>query len=250
MTCNSQDIFETLDHIRQKIKPFLPIEIYIFDNASTADYQNQLKEYRSICHLHFHTENRGFGYGHNYNFAQIKDEYVIVHNPDVLASRETLLQMYDFMEQHQRVWMTTPKVLNEDGSTQFLVRRHLDVFDYMLRFVPFKWVKKLFDDRLARFECRDLTDENQEIRLGSGCFMFLRHQPVVDLGGFDDRFFMYFEDNDICQRIRQYGGQIYYIPKATVLHYYGKEAHRNRKLFWIFLRSMARYFNKWGWNFF
>lgn len=75
-------------------------------------------------------------------------------------------------------------MLNEDGTTQYLVRQKLDVFDYMLRFIPFQFVKKIFDKRLSIYECRDLSDtETTDIKMGSGCFMLIDRKNSLKLVG-------------------------------------------------------------------
>lgn len=141
-------------------------------------------------------------------------------------------------------------MLNVDGTVQHLFRRRLTVLDYFLRYLPHSFVKKYFDKRMARYECRDLTNDIQEVNFASGCFLFLRRVDFLAVSGFDTRFFMYFEDNDFCQKLRFKGKKIIYYPDAEIIHFYGKEAHRSKKLFFIFLSSMRKYFNKWGWNFY
>ncbi|MBP1043680.1 glycosyltransferase family 2 protein [Vagococcus sp. BWB3-3] len=250
VTYNSQDVFETLDNIVTKIMPYIKTNIYVFDNNSSDEYKKKLKSYGTQMSIHYHHENMGFGFGHNYNASKCNDEYFIVYNPDILADHETLIKMHDFMEDQVEVGMCVPKVLNKDGSIQYLIRKRLNLFDYMLRFIPFKFIRRLFDKRLANYECRDLSDERQEILFGSGCFMFFRTSIFKKIKGFDERFFMYFEDNDICQRLRAANEKIYYLPDATVIHFYAKGAHKSKKLFSIFIKSMVQYFNKWGWTFF
>ena len=132
-----------------------------------------------------------------------------------------------------------------------MVRHKLTVFDYFLRFVPFQFVKKLFDARLADYECRNLPDDRSSIiTMGSGCFMLIDVDVFKQIQGYDERFFMYFEDNDFCLRLNQTGNHILYSPFDTVIHLYGKGAHRSRKLFVVFMQSMAKFFNKWGWRWF
>ena len=108
-----------------------------------------------------------------------------------------------------------------------------------------------FDKRLSIYECRDLSDtETTDIKMGSGCFMLIDREKFVEIGGFDERFFMYFEDNDLCLRFGKAGYRILYTPFETVVHMYEKGAHKSRKLFKIFMQSMGKFFNKWGWRFF
>ncbi len=250
MTYNSPDVFVTLDNFKSEILPNFAAHIYIFDNNSNDDYQQKLAKYQNeMITIHFAPDNAGFGHGHNYNIDHCTEEFMLICNPDILVDQESfeLLLVQASAQEHA---MLAPSVLYPDGSEQYLVRRKLDVFDYILRFIPFGFIKRLFDKRLAYFECRDLTSEMQEVMFVSGCFMLTRRQDLVDVDGFDERFFMYFEDNDLCQKYRHASKKIVYLPEASVVHYYGKEAHKSMKVFKIFISSMIKYFNKWGWKFF
>ncbi|MGH2227174.1 glycosyltransferase family 2 protein, partial [Enterococcus faecalis] len=71
---------------------------------------------------------------------------------------DVLDRLLDRIKIDKNIAVVSPKVLNEDGTTQYLVRQKLDVFDYLLRFIPFQFVKKIFDKRLCIYECRDLSD--------------------------------------------------------------------------------------------
>lgn len=251
VTHNSRYIFEVLDYLRNELGNDSEYEIHIFDNASEEEYIKKLQAYGSFIQLHLCDENKGFGYGHNQLLKQSNVRYGIVFNPDVLITKKSLDGLVTRLKQDDQLAVVCPKVLNEDGSTQYLVRQKLDVFDYMLRFIPFSFVKKLFDKRLSFYECRDLPEDQPTfIKMGSGCLMVMDVEKFNEVGGFDERFFMYFEDNDLCFKFGKKGYKILYTPLETITHLYEKGAHKNAKLFVIFLRSMAKFFNKWGWRFF
>jgi len=251
VTYNSKYIFKVLDQLKTELGSDSSYDIHIYDNHSEAAYFNKLKAYVPFITLHEGSVNQGFGHGHNYIFQKIQNKYGIIFNPDVLVTKATLDQLLERIKADSAIALVSPKVLNEDGTTQFLVRERLTVFDYLLRFIPLAFVKKLFDRRLAKYECRQLSDtETTDIKMGSGCFMVIDREKFLDVGGFDERFFMYFEDNDLCLRLGQTGYRIVYTPFETVVHMYEKGAHKSRKLFFIFLQSMGKFFNKWGWRFF
>lgn len=250
VTYNSGHIFETLDNFCSQIFPSFSCRIYVFDNCSDKSFQDQLKKYASDnIQIHFSDNNHGFGYGHNYNIDVSREEFMLICNPDIIVEKNSFSILHKYLSKHKST-MVAPKVLYPNGDVQFLVRERLDLFDYVLRFVPSKTIKRLFRSRLASFECQGLSDNPQQVNFVSGCFMYTRRSDLIDVGGFDDRFFMYFEDNDLCQRFREKGKVIIYHPNASVIHFYGKEAHKSFKIFKIFIGSMVRYFNKWGWNIF
>lgn len=250
VTHNSSDIFVTLDNLAEVVSKYPMFKVVIYDNDSTVEYKVKLKKYDFVQLIEADT-NLGFGHGHNQVLNAESARWGLICNPDIIVKAEDLELLLSKAHQTSDVAAVVPKVLNEDGTTQFLVRRRLAVFDYFLRFIPFKFVKRLFDDRLARFECRDLPDDRDSfINMGSGCFMLVDIEKFKEIGGFDERFFMYFEDNDLCLRFGQAGYKILYTPQAAVVHLYGKGAHRSKTLFKIFMKSMGQFFNKWGWRIF
>ncbi|WP_207696790.1 hypothetical protein DOK67_0000210 [Enterococcus sp. DIV0212c] len=251
VTHNSRHIFDVLDNLKNELSLESKYDIHIFDNASEQSYINKLENYGTFITLHRSAENKGFGYGHNHIINEVTAHFSVIFNPDVLITKEALDKMVQRIQADEQLAAVCPKVLNSDGTTQYLVRQKLDVFDYMLRFVPFQAVKKLFDKRLSYYECRDLPDDKTSfIKMGSGCFMIINNDKFKRIGGFDERFFMYFEDNDLCLSFGKAGYKILYTPFETVTHLYEKGAHKNKKLFKVFLQSMVKFFNKWGWRFF
>ncbi|MGG5368545.1 glycosyltransferase family 2 protein [Enterococcus sp. AZ196] len=252
VTHNSDKIFLSLDSLIEILGTDQSIQVKIFDNASEPEYRERLKKYLvyPFVKINFYEENKGFGFGHNTNLLETTG-YGIIFNPDIILSKNHLKDMAAHLAETPECGLLAPKILNEDGTTQFLIRNHLNVFDYMLRFIPFKFVKKLFAKRLARFECRELPDDRDSfVRMISGSFMVVDLTKFNEIEGFDDRYFMYFEDNDLCRKMEQAGYQAIYSPQFTVVHLYERGAVKSRKLFFIFLQSMRKYFQKWGWQFF
>ncbi|MFS7003818.1 glycosyltransferase family 2 protein [Carnobacterium maltaromaticum] len=251
VTYNSKHIFKVLENIREQFKMDERYKFVIFDNNSSEEYKEKLKMYDDIVELVFFDENKGFGFGHNYNLLNATEKYFLVFNPDIILLKESVDKMVAIMEKEEPVSMVVPKVLNSDGTKQYLVRDRVSVFDYALRFIPFRFVKKIFDKRLSSYECRDLSDiENTKITIGSGCFMLIRSSAYKQAGGFDERYFMYFEDYDLCRTINKNNGIIIYTPFSEVTHFYEKGAHKNKNLFKIFMSSMRKFFSKWGWKLF
>lgn len=250
VTYNSKDVFTTLETLRPIVIDNENIDLVIYDNGSEADYLAKLKNYDFLT-VAESGSNDGFGHGHNQTLLKADYKYALICNPDVIVESNVIGDLLARFKDDPKIAVVVPKVLNEDGSTQFLVRKKLDVFDYFLRFTSIGFVNRRFEQRLAAFECRDLPDDrNSFIKMGSGCFMLVDLDRYKEIQGFDERFFMYFEDNDLCLRFEKAGYKILYTPFTTVVHLYGKGAHRSWKLFKIFIQSMVKFFNKWGWRFF
>lgn len=251
VTYNSKHIFKVLDHLIKELGNDEKYRIMIFDNNSTESYKEKLKQYEHFVDINFYKENNGFGFGHNQNLLHANEDYFIIFNPDIIVDKKNLEEMISLMEQDESISLLVPKVLNDDGSTQHLMRRRVTVFDYALRFIPFRFVKRMFHKRLAAYEMRDIpNDRLVDINMGSGCFMLFRGEAFKEVDGFDSRYFMYFEDNDICLELKKRNKRIVYTPFSNVVHFYERGAHKNWKLFKIFVTSMVKFFNKWGWKLF
>lgn len=251
VTYNSKEMFRVLDNLRETLATSRFHRIVIFDNHSEPAYQDKLREYEDIADIHFHESNEGFGFGHNYNLLEASAPYYLILNPDVIITKQALEELLALIKTEPDIGLVVPRVLYPDGTPQYLIRERVSVFDYALRFVPFNWVKKLFDKRLASYECRDLpTDRVSQVRIGSGCCMLVRQEAFQAIGGFDPRYFMYFEDYDLCLELGKKNYRILYTPMTTIFHYYGKAAHKSYAMFKIFMRSMRQFFSKWGWKVF
>lgn len=249
VTYNSKHIFDVLDNLKKEIGNEPNIRVAVFDNNSSNEFRNQLKQYSDFANITFYHENNGFGFGHNYNLLNADEKYFLIFNPDIIVTKENLYNMVTVMENDESIALLVPKVLNEDGSIQHLMRRRVTVFDYALRFIPFDFVKKLFARRLATYECRDIPqDRLVDINMGSGCFMLIRGDIYKEINGFDERYFMYFEDTDLCLMLKKRNRRVVYTPFSFVVHFYERGSHKNWKLFNIFVKSMVKFFNKWGWK--
>ena len=194
-------------------------------------------------------ENLGYGKAHNIALresAYYKTDFHLVINSDIRVKAEDIDAMHDWMIGQPQVGHLMPKVVNPDGSQQYLAKRlpsPLDVFGR--RFLP-KW---LMARRNKRFELRD-QDLTRPINAPylSGCFMFLRTKAVVEAGLFDERFFMYPEDIDLTRTIHRNYLTLYY-PQWTIVHAHARDSYKNKHMLRIHIQNMCRYFNKWGWFF-
>ena len=193
--------------------------------------------------------NLGYGKAHNIAIRETAYEQTAFHlamNSDIRVQAEDIDAMHDWMIANSQVGQLMPKVLNPDGSQQYLAKRlpaPLDVFGR--RFLP----SFLMKHRNKRYELRDL-DLNRPINAPylSGCFMMLRTKAVVEAGLFDERFFMYPEDIDLTRRIHRNYLTLYY-PAWTIVHDHAQASYKNKHMLRIHIQNMCRYFNKWGWCF-
>lgn len=229
-------------------------KIYLLDNSEKEWLREQVdlqKAPPASDQLRYMAMPENLGYGRAHNIALRESAYQqtelhLVMNSDIRVKAEDIDAMHDWMLVNPEVGLLMPKVLNPDGTQQYLAKRlpsPMDVFGR--RFLPKAWNEK----RNRRFELRDL-DLNRPINAPylSGCFMLLRTQAAVEAGLFDERFFMYPEDIDLTRRIHRNYLTLYY-PQWTITHAHARSSYTNRHMLWVHIQNMCRYFQKWGWFF-
>ena len=226
----------------------LKVFLYLIYN-SPDDSLKILAHYTNNLEYVFVNKNIGFGAGHNIAIRKAINnaKYHLVLNPDIYFNNGVLEEIFSFMENNHDVGLLMPKILYPDGRIQYLCKMlptPLDIF--LRRFLPFK---KIIEKRNERYELRFTGyDRIMNVPYLSGCFMFLRNSVIKEIGAFDERFFMYFEDTDLTRRIHRKYKTIYF-PYVSVFHCYGKESYKKFKILLIHIMSTFIYFNKYGWFF-
>lgn len=197
------------------------------------------------------SQNFGYGGNHNVNLARATGDYFVVMNADMVIVQPNLFaRLADFMDASPDVGIVTPKVLNPDGTIQYLNKRLPTVLDLLLRRLPMATRLPLFQARLRQYTMQDIGyDEPCDVPFVSGAFLFCRTQLLKTIGGFDGRFFpMYFEDVDLSRRVQATHRTVYY-PEVAIIHYWKRAAHHHPQYTYYFIRNGVRYFNKWGYQF-
>lgn len=251
ISCSIVLYHNTVEEVKPAIEGFLSctqnIRLYLIDNS--ADDSLRYKFLSPNVQYIFNDQNVGYGAGHNIaiKLAQGKSLYHIILNPDIEFKADTITRLFAFMKQNKNVGLVMPKVLYRDGATQYLCKKLPSPFDLFLRrFLPqsFKFLLKRF---FESYELRNKDyDSVMDVPNLSGCFMFIRTSVFKSVGLFDERYFMYLEDTDLCRRINKYYRTVYY-PSVQIIHGYSKASYKDIKLMFHHLQSGVKYFNKWGW---
>lgn len=249
---NEETIKECLESIF-KYTNETEFKIIIVDNNSTDDTIGIIEKYfneNKCLTIIKNRENIGFGAAHNIAIRSNDAKYHLVLNPDIILIENSVGKIIDFMENNEDIGVVSPKITFPDGTLQFLCKREPRLFDLaIIRFAP-EFVKKIFQKRIDYYEMRDSGyDEIMDVPNLSGSFMLFRKSILDRVDGFDERFFIYFEDTDISRRISEISRKVFY-PYTSVVHLWNRHSHKNVKHFFISLVSTAKYFHKWGWKIF
>jgi N-acetylglucosaminyl-diphospho-decaprenol L-rhamnosyltransferase len=175
---------------------------------------------------------KGFGANHNAAFRHCQSPFFCVSNPDIRIPKnpfERLLAVFD----DPKVGLVAPLILNSDGGIEDSVRYFP---------TPARIVGKALGLSQGRFPLRG--SDTQSVDWVAGMFMLFRSQAFIDVGGFDEGFFLYYEDVDICARLRKAGWKVIVHPGSSVVHDAQRTSRRNLRYMRWHLSSMLRYFSK------
>jgi len=223
-------------------------KIYIIDHSKTDLFRSF--EQMSPKFEYIHNANNGYGAGNNIAIQHAIDsdnsKYHIVLNPDIYFENGVIEELIKYMDSNTEVGLVMPKVFYPNGELQFLCKLIPTPIDILFRmFLP----EKTFKKRNERFK---LIFTGYKFPMNvpylSGCFMFFRINVLQDVGIFDERFFLHFEDLDLSRRIHKKYRTMFY-PSVSIVHAHAASHRRNFKMLKIGLNSAIKYFNKWGWFF-
>lgn len=229
------------------------VQVYIVDNASEDKTVNVLKTLPGIDRVRLieNQTNVGFGAGHNQVIACVDSEYHVLCNPDIVVNPDTLNILADYMERHPDIGLVCPRFNYNDGRLQANNHRLPTVFDLALRRLAPKSLKKCLEKRMNRYLMLDVGYElSCDVPFVSGAFMFCRTAVLRQVGGFDTRYFLYFEDVDLCRKVQLAGFRTAYCADASVMHLWQRAAYKSWRMTCVMLISALKYFNKWGYQFF
>ncbi len=216
-----------LDSI-QKASSGIQTEVIIVDNASDDGSIEFLREKYPQIKLIVNKTNLGFGKANNIGLKEAKGKYILLINPDAIVAEDTFSKMIEFFNQTPDAGLAGCKILNPDGTLQLPCRRSFP--GPWTSFTKVTGLSTLFPKSkiFARYNLTYL-DENQtyEVDAISGSFMMMRKEVYDKVGGFDEQFFMYGEDLDLCYRIQKAGHKVYYVHSTQIIHYKGESTKRS-----------------------
>ena len=231
-------ILDTIKSLYEYTKG-VELEIFVSDNKSEDGSLDLIREQYPNVIIVENKENIGFGAGNNAVLDKIDSDYHILVNPDIEITYDVITQMVEYMEENKDIGILTPTIMNFDNTVQHLPKKK-PKFIYLLG-GRLSFLKKYRDDFTMANE--DIK-EPISIDFCTGCFMFLRTSIFKKVNGFDERYFLYFEDADITREVQKYAKTIYN-PKFYVYHHWHRASGKSIKFLFIHIISMFKYYFKW-----
>ena len=204
-------------------------QIIVLDNGSNEPIIPEIKNFFPEVEWLDSKENLGFGKGCNLAEKHATKPYLFFINPDTIISKNAFREMLKFMEEHPEAGTVGCRILNEDGSLQWACRRSFPtIVSAVSKTIG---LAALFpkNKTLASYNMTFADpDEMIEVDAVSGSFFCIRRDVYEKLNGFDEDFFMYGEDLDLCFRTKQIGLHNYYTPVTNILHFKGQSCRTRR----------------------
>lgn len=194
-----------------------PFEVIVVDNNSqdgTADFLSQQKEIRVINNQ----VNVGYSKAVNIGIKAAASDMLLILNPDIAVIPGSIEVMLNYLVSHPQVGLAGCKLLNEDGTLQYSVRRFLDLRTYLYRFTPLRGL--MAGSAIERYYLMQEWDHNDDRLVDwvlGGC-MLARKKALTDVGLMTDSYFIYFEDVDLCFKLWEKGWQVAYVAEAVMFH--------------------------------
>lgn len=230
----------------QKAKHDLELEIFVVDNNSEDGSVEFLKTRFPDVRYIENDVNLGFGKANNQAIKLASGTYTLLINPDTLVSEDTLTVMKEHMDSEPHCGAAGCRILNPDGTFAPESRRSVPtIWSSLTRISGLNTLlpdSKTFGQYYLSWM---KEDEKTRVPVLSGSFMFWRTEVLKDLGGFDERFFMYGEDIDLCYRIQDTDHHITYVPDTSIIHYKGESSKKgDLRYVRIFNKALYQFFDK------
>jgi GT2 family glycosyltransferase len=238
------------------------VHLALIDNSEDSDIADSVTKLGKarfsdsgvhVTYLRGHA-NIGYGAAHNLVLHGTGSDYHLVLNPDVELAPDALANGVRWLDAHPEVGALAPMVQGSEGRREYLCKRYPSVFDLFLRGFAPSFVQRMFQRRLHRYEMRDLIDvEPPRELIGipalSGAFMLVRRSAIDKTGGFDPRFFLYFEDFDWSVRLNRIT-KTAFVPSVQIGHHGGGAARKGGRHIHWFVKSGFRFYRLHGWKWF
>lgn len=247
VTWNNEDQIRTCIESVLSACQTCEFEHYIVDNGST---DATVAIVRSYPHTQLITNeyNAGFSHANNQAVLEATGEYVLFLNADMRLAVGSMNTMLDWMDSRPEVGLASPKLINEHGelNVEATPRRFPRLWEQVSLILKLIHV---FPGMLNKYHMREFDpDREQQVDSVRGSFMLVRKSILDSLGwGFDPRYFIWYEDVDLCREVWAMGKEVVYTPVITAVDFVG-QSFKQRTSVWKqqqFTKSMLLYFQKW-----
>jgi hypothetical protein len=261
---NKDKAISCVESIKKSDLAGVDYEIILVDNNSGDGGKEEIKKMFPEMKAIESRKNLGMGGGNNLGIKEAAGKYVLILNPDTRPAPDAIKKLYNYLEADGKIGIAGPKLIYPDGQLQYSCFRGWKFLTPVYRRT---FLGRIAKKHLDNFLMRDFDHNSaREVDWLMGSCLMIRKSvldkvktsphPSPSQGEgeyFDERFFMYFEDTDLCRRVRQAGQQVIYFPEAIVIHDHVRASAKKpwylapflSKLSRTHIASWIKYFLKW-----
>lgn len=236
-----EDLRKCLESVRKNLPE---AETLVVDNGSSDGSREMVREVFPWVELEENPGNTGYASACNRGIRVTTQPYIFILNSDVEFLADGLGGVLEYLDTHPDVGALGPLVLNSDGSLQMSCRCFPSMLENVVHgFLGDIWPSNPFS---RSYQMKDLCRERPcDVDWVSGAAMLLRREAAERVGGFDETYFMYVEDVDICWRLREVGYRVIYNPSFRLVHHIGRtSSQQSVRMLYHHHRSMFIFFRK------
>ncbi|MBI2621724.1 MAG: glycosyltransferase [Candidatus Levybacteria bacterium] len=220
-------------------------EIIVVDNDERKSIRADLKQ-RFPRIKYIPNKNLGFAQGNNVGTKKASGEYLFFLNPDTRVLENSIDKLYEFLEKHKKVGIVSPllvdkqlKPFSTQSRKELTVKEAIYSFSFLRKLFPHK---SIYNDPFFKKWGKKRAIEVDAI---PGAALLISKKLFSRIDGFDENFFLYFEENDLSKRVRNLGYKLYINPKSKIIHQVGQSTNNLKNTEKIFRKSQFYYFRKW-----
>jgi len=217
------------------------IETLIVDNASSDGSAQAVEARFPQVRVIYNRANPGFAAGNNQAIRLAQGQVILLLNPDTLIRPGAIACLMNYMDAHPQVGAVGPRLLNPDGSLQYSCSPEPSLKREFLRLFHLGGVRP---DGYEPMETWNIQAPHRTDVLLGACIL-ARRSALGAVGGFDEAYFMYSEEVDLCHKLRSEGWELYWVPQAQVVHYGGQSTRlAATEMFLQLYRAKVVYFRR------
>lgn len=229
----------------KKFAPSVPYEIIVIDNDEIKTIEKYLKTHYPYVKYVPASENLGYGKGNNLGVQTARGEYVFILNPDTLVEKGMVDGLLKYIEKNKKVGAVAPSLY--DGKGKIYPLQGTKSLTPLSGIIGLSFINKIFPNNSVSkvYWMKDIDKTKPyEVDVVPGTAFLIKKSLFVKLGGFDRNLFLYFEESDLCKRVKEAGYNLFILPEAKLTHFWAASTPPSDKLKKIFRESRFYYFKK------
>lgn len=240
--------YNTRDHLRACLAtiPRGAGEVVVVDNASTDGSADMVRSEHPGCVLIANENNPGYGAAANQGVCACRSRYILVLNSDTLLAPGALNGLRDYLDHHPRVGIAGPRLLNPDGTLQVSCFPFPGTLGWLLENDPVARIMGWIPTVRRRLYCFSPPKRAVAVPWLRGAALAIRREAFKEMNGFDESFFMYFEEVDLCARLWAASWEIHFVPDCEVTHHWHASTSQVRASMTIaYYRSAFKFYRRY-----